>query len=188
MIHTWHILISGFTQDANEPSGTEALWSQMRQLSSAGICVQCMTWKDDWAGLAERITRTSVKLPRVYIYAYSWGAGHGFTTLADELGKRGIWVRHAVLCDPVYRSRLLPTWLPFNPLSLMRTPKIRVPKNVDRVSWLRQKQNRPAGHDLKADTPATQIDKPILLARNHAWMDDAPEYHDMALRVAREAA
>lgn len=37
---------------------------------------------------------------------------------------------------------------------------------------------------LIATSTSTIIDRPILLARDHAWMDDAPEYHQMAMQVA----
>lgn len=62
-----------------------------------------------------------------------------------------------------------------------------IPANVSRVSWLRQFQNRPRATSLKAeDERATTIESPIVVARNHEFMDDAPEFHQVAMRVAAE--
>jgi pimeloyl-ACP methyl ester carboxylesterase len=186
MIDRWHILISGYTQKLMRPTGTEQLWLSMRPLSSPTTCIQYRVWDDDWAGMASHVSRVSNGAPVVNIYAYSWGAGHGFVTLAKELSRYGVQVSHAVLCDPVYRSTILPTWLPLNPLSMLRLPTITIPPNVRRVSWLRQSQNKPAGHNLKAAHEATRIHEPITLKLNHDQMDDSAEYHAMAMAVATE--
>lgn len=184
MISTWHILISGFTQTLGRPNGTERLWLRLRSLSSPETCVQQFVWDDDWQGHAERIWRLSEPLTCVYVYAYSWGAGWGFITLAQALEKRGMAIAHAVLCDPVYRSRVLPTWLPANPLSLLSAPKIKIPANVHEVTWLRQRVNRPAGHDLVASGKHTRLHPAKELAVGHQWMDEHHEYHIAAMNVA----
>ncbi len=94
-------------------------------------------------------------------------------------------VRHAVLSDAVYRSRVLPTWLPANPLSLKHWPAIEVPDNVREVHWFHQAVDRPAGHRIvAADPKQTRVHPGTKLSVPHARMDDAAAYHGMAWRLA----
>jgi hypothetical protein len=185
MVREWHIVISGFRQSLAQPTGSERLWLDLRSASKPGTCIQAQQWDDDWQGLANRIRRCSVATPTIRVYAYSWGAGHGFIALANACRTLGLNIADAVLCDPVYRSTLLPTWLTINPLSLMRTPTIKVPDNVRHVHWLRQRKDLPAGHDVvPADPRKTIVFKPTLLAIGHSQMDNSDEYHTLAKSIA----
>lgn len=182
-IDHWHILISGFRQDLSNATGFDKLLLRMLDANVSGF-ISDHQWSDDWGGVAEAIKRRSTDLPTIKVYAYSWGAGWGFVQLAKHLRRRGFRVAHAVLADPVYRSRLLPTWLPLNPLSMLSTPTINVPGNVNEVSWFYQRIDRPAGHRPVAKQPSTRINEGVELVRAHAFMDDAPEFHSKALEVA----
>ena len=180
-IDQWHILISGFRQNKAELNGMEELWLACRTYSSPKVCIQYYAWDEDWKGIAQFISRNSNDETRINVYAYSWGAGWGFVRLARLLGKEGLEINQAVLCDPVTRSPLLPTWLPINPLSLLPNRKIKVPSNIREVHWLRQKVNRPCGH-----TPVGEhciIHDPVELSVNHSAMEDSPQFHKMVMDI-----
>lgn len=200
-IRNWHIVISGFTQNLSRPSGAEALHFKLRGMVSTDTEVLLRQWRGDWYGMSEYIRRSSMFLPadhndlhkyrgpNIYIYAYSWGAGNGFTQLAKALRRQGLRVTVAVLCDPVYRSGFIPQWFPdwlqFAPLSLTSIMHIRVPDNVDLVHWFYQRQSRPQGNQLVAKKPElTEIKEGIELHADHVAMDDQLEWHDKAMQVA----
>lgn len=185
MIFTWHHLIGGFTQGLGAPTGLERLWLEMRPLSSPACCIQLWTWRDDFEAVAGFIRRNSGPAPAINIYAYSWGAGVGFIALAEALGKLGMRVARAVLCDPVYRSRVLPDWLPCNPLSLTDFPKLQIPDNVEVVRWTHQTVNRPRGHRPTPTGRNTIIEPGLRLQLPHEKMDDAAEFHALALATAK---
>lgn len=187
-INAWHICISGYTQHAGRMSGLMRLWLAIcSEYCSKTSRVELREWNSDWSRLAESIWLVwqeqdiSAKPPRICIYAYSWGAGWGFTQLARELGKRGLTVDVAILCDPVYRHRYwLGQWRAFWPFS-----KIVVPRNVRRVTWFYQRQNLPCGHEVIAESKDTKINKGLPIYVQHQYMDDAPVFHARALIAAR---
>ena len=190
MIREWDIIISGFRQRRGAANGSDLLWAKLRRFQSPRRELMLYEWRDNMQRLATRIARHSDRgiRPVVRVYAYSWGAGHAFPNLA-----RALWdvaeysVDAAVLCDPVYRSKWLPWWLPANPSALMSWPQITVPMNVDQVRWLRQSVSRPKGHRLVAEeSDMTRIHDPIQLHRPHIGADSAQEYHELALQVAGE--
>lgn len=187
----WLVTISGFTQHIGQPIGMTRLWRRLRRLSSPTTCVTFpLPWDSPWERVAAFIRSESDGGAEVQVYAYSWGAGHGFIRLAEALGegRKPLLVSAAVLADPVYRSPWLPAWLPFNPLSLTRAPKIKIPWNVLEVAWLRQRTDRPCGHDLITDTPLrTRILDCVELSCGHQDMDDRDEFHELALRYAEAA-
>lgn len=186
-IEEWHICISGFTQNLGRPSGLELLWSKIRNRHHNGrVCVMDpRTWNDNWAHVAEFIWRLRPPhaAPRIGVYAYSWGAGWGFPQLARECAKRGLVIDVAVLADPVYRHWYRAgNWRAFWPLST-----IRVPRSVDRVHWFYQSQNWPRGHRVVAEDPTcTAIWPGMELSADHAYMDDAREFHELALHAAEK--
>lgn len=124
------------------------------------------------------------KPPNVCIFAYSWGCGYGFVNLARELGLRGIPVHTAVLCDPVYHG--LDFWRAMIPRTLFRKIKVPIPPNVYQVHWFRQRQNRPAGHDLYAEGSYTKIHPPVELQCTHQEADNSIEFRQKCLAVASE--
>ncbi len=202
-IRRWHICISGFLQRPGRPSGIHALWRLIRaRVQNGDTCVECRTWSDDWQACAEwihqfrpvpsapgpasspgvpAVSQPTPQPPRVFVYAYSWGAGFGFIQLARALERKGIPIECAVLSDPVYRSRLLSfRWLAFVPWC-----RLKIPANVREVVWVRQRMSLPRGHDLVAADPrATLIHPASVLSVPHTRIDDAPWFWSEALEVA----
>lgn len=187
-VRRWHIVISGFLQNEGRPTGMVRLWRWLGQEHSGPeSCVELRSWNDNFRDLAELIWRVQPAAPEesgptVMIYAYSWGAGWGAIELARQLRKRGIPVAAMVLSDPVYRS----PWRSLAWLAMVSWSSIRVPANVRRVTWFRQRMNRPAGHRLvAADPAATEIAPPVLAHVTHQYMDDLRSFHLECERVAR---
>lgn len=180
-----HVCISGFTQSLQRASGLENLWLMLRDEHEGGACrVSLREWDSDWDAFAEHVWRTGLGGDvDVRVYAYSWGAGHGFVRLARELGARGIQIRYAVLSDPVYRrwyALWRSVWSP-----LLGEPTIEVPANVREVAYLIQRRNIPHGHRLVAEHPKTVIHEPRTLDYSHQYMDDAIEFHEASIDIAR---
>ena len=186
-IRTRHVCISGFLQSIAKPVGFERLWLKLRRHEKPTSRVSYLPWNANWSSVAEHFMRTGpaddFTTLTVRVYAYSWGVGNGFMKLARELRKRGMSIEKAVLCDGVYHSGWLPWRAVFSPFW---TPRIVVPDNVGEVWWLRQKENKPMGHDiLAASCVSTTIHDPRVLSVAHSYMDDAPEFHRLCLQVAR---
>lgn len=187
-INAWHIVIGGFLQTEGRPTGMVRLWMRLHSLfSSPSSVVLLRSWNDNWSDLAELIWRANRSgqpdRHTVNIYAYSWGAGYGAMELARQLNRRGLRVHTMVLSDPVYRSPLLS----FRWLALLQWSTIRVPANVFAVHWFRQNISLPAGHDLKADSPATWLSDPKWVEVDHQYMDDWRPFHNECERVAANA-
>ncbi|KKN11269.1 hypothetical protein LCGC14_1028260 [marine sediment metagenome] len=183
-IKNWIICICGFLQSEGTPNGVVGLWSWLHSEHSVpDTRVELRAWNDRWSELAELIwrMRPADNHVSVKIVGYSFG-GYSATLLAKELGKRGIEVRAMVLSDPVYRHwHRLGWWRAMWPWS-----EIKIPSNVREVWWFRQRQNLPRGHELVAEKPRnTTIHEPRVLKRDHAWMDDAAEFKNTAMVVAR---
>jgi pimeloyl-ACP methyl ester carboxylesterase len=177
----WIIPITGFRENPRHESGLERIWKNLRPLASAStVVVTPYEWNEDLGGLVNFILRNSPAGPtEVMVIAYSWGCGVGFVKFAREAACVGLRITVAVLCDPVYRSRLFPTWLPFNPLSVSRflRPTITVPPSVERVEWVRQNLDIPQGHNLVAEDPArTKVGLGRYVRSGHTRIDDSPEF------------
>jgi len=180
-IEQWLVVISGFLQDEGQPTGMVDLWAQLHHLHSGPTTrVELRSWDDDWHAVAEFIWRQRPPGNHldVCLFAYSWG-GPSAMELARQLGRRGISVRRMVLSDPVYRN-LWKLWRVF-----FRWPTIAVPANVQRVTWFRQHRDWPAGHDLVAEGPDTQIDPPEVLERGHSYMDESLHFKWACLEAAK---
>ena len=186
-IQTRHICISGFLQSIAKPVGFERLWLKLRKHESPQVRVSYLPWDSDWSAVAEHLMRTGPEDDftslKIRVYAYSWGVGNGFVKLAKELRHRGMTIDKAVLCDGVYHSGWFPWRAVFSPFW---TPRIVVPDNVGEVWWLRQREDKPMGHDVRADDCAsTTIHDAKVLSVGHSYMDDSPEFHRTCLKVAR---
>src|SRR5688500_4992637 len=108
LIETVHIPIRGFQQDDGEQSGVEVLWRErLRPLAGAAtLVVTPLEWDHDWkdyAAFLSRLNPEGAPPPKLCVYAYSWGAGWGFISLAKQLGKLDppMRIALAVLTDPV---------------------------------------------------------------------------------------
>jgi len=180
----------GFTENASRATGVEKLWADMRRYSSRGVVVLTpREWRDDMDALASFISRNSNCEAAVLVVAYSWGCGVGFRRFAQAAWVLGFPVVCACLADPVYRSPILPSWLPLNPLSLTRVPRLGVPASVRNVRWVRQSTDIPAGHDLYAEDPGmTCIDPPLWCECGHRTIDDSPAFKRIVLEAVEEFA
>lgn len=183
----WLVPLMGFRESAYRRTGMERLWADLRQFASPSCTVLApWEWRDNMRSLARFICRNSPgSLPSLFVFAYSWGAGYAFPRLARECEDLGIQIEVACLCDPVYRSGLLPPWLPLNPLSLTCAPMIEIPSSVREVFWVRQNTTLPAGHEIfPADPDSTYVAPPLVLVQTHTTIDDAHDWHEMVKRKA----
>lgn len=175
----------GFRETKMAETGIEKAWKRLQPLESADLTIITpYDWNENFGGLARFLLRNSKAWDsaEVMVIAYSWGCGVGFENFANEAKNLGITIRVAVLCDPVFRSRVFPTWFPFNPLSVSPVfrPNILVPASVRRVEWVRQKLDYPQGHDLVAEDPSrTLISAPLWVARGHRVIDDSMEFQEL---------
>lgn len=180
-IKRWIIVISGFTERLGDSTGTRKLWRTLRRCHvDEQTAVLVFTWRDDWEQIAEFIFQESQNgnRPQIVVAAYSWGAGHGFIELAYELGRRGLIVDRAVLCDPVYYS-WLPLWLARFVKAISPRSQITVPRNVEHVVWFRQSGSRLRGHVVVPfDAEHTHVGAGIPMQCDHTHADDQQVWHD----------
>jgi pimeloyl-ACP methyl ester carboxylesterase len=156
----------------------EKLWRRLRDFSTPDRIISTpLRWRADMKEHAAFLERNGVK--RAIIAGYSWGAGVGAIALAKRLMELGVDVRLMCLCDPVWRGKFLPSWIPFNPLAMTGIPKIKIPKGVKRVVWARQENNRPKGHELIGDT----VETPLVIPTLHQFIDDHPDWLKHALEA-----
>lgn len=183
-IPKWCILHPGYNQDRNRVTGLELIWLDGRKESDEETCIQYREWNDDHEGMADMIWRNSPSDVIIKIISYSWGGGWGAIQLARALLRRGLRVAVIVACDPVYRSPyLIMRWRSLinrGPLA----PKIIIPRNVDRVIWFRQKQNKPQGHDIVCEGD-TEVFGPYWVDAEHAYMDEHEAFRNAALDAIR---
>jgi pimeloyl-ACP methyl ester carboxylesterase len=191
-IREWHVVISGFQQKSGTVNGMTQVWLDLIALTKdkPDVRVELLTWKDDIENMAELISRLSPELsyPEVYIYGYSWG-GQTSINLAQALRRRSINVRHMVLADPVYRAaRFLFLFWVFQWRAFSGMFYLRVPSTVLEVTWFRQHEDYPRGHDLKADNPGlTDIHDAVELTTGHAWVDDHMYFRKACRDVCQSA-
>ena len=184
----FHVLIMGFTQSADGDTGVERLWKRLRDElpRGSGQCViEPKVWNENFGRLAEFIHRNIEPDGVVNVYAYSWGVGHGARQLCRQLHKRGIQVPQLVACDPVFHSYLRP-WRGVFP-AVWNGPIV-FPENVWHAQSFIQRQNTPQGTSLKLLNKTGVVDEPVLLSYNHQYIDDAIEFHDLAMDVAARGA
>ena len=188
----YHIFISGFTQSMDQWTGTEKIRQHAKQMPEVN-CAEVelllpLRWNANMGAIAEYISRNvrPKYSARIYVYAYSWGAGYGFRTLAKQLQKRGHSIERAILCDPVYHSwsRMWRGMFRFS-----WNPPIVVPHNVKHVDHFFQRNNVPQAAYLQAADPKrTKISKGVQLDRIHAYMDDAPEYFEAVISLIKSVS
>jgi hypothetical protein len=188
MLKYWHIIISGYSQSYRTPTGCERIWLALHAATDTVERCLYFPWNAPWCDIAEFIKRCSEPDAEVYIYAYSWGAGYGFVSLAEELQKRGLPVTHAVLCDPVWRRKGIPAGLNWigSLSSVWADSKLDVPANVQEVSWCYQRNNKPDGDTPTAAKGATTIIHPGVKIENaiHPTIDESEWFMNTSLKVA----
>lgn len=185
VIKTWHIPIFGFRQTIGQPTGIDKLWSSLRVFSTTSVSVfPPLKWNTDFENISEFIHNhwfPGTDRPEILVYAYSWGCGHGATSLAKGLKRRGLLIDSMVLCDPVY-YKWGQWWR-----ALICSPSITIPQNVVEVHSFFQRLNKPQGTSLYAENEErTTIHVAKQLYRSHAYMDEAPEFHSKCLEIAEK--
>lgn len=200
-------VIPGFLQTrASANQGIPLLGQEfILDYDSRGLAhVELDEWNSDWKIQAEWVYRLALggPPPKILVVAYSWGCGFGFCEFAKKLRDRGIEITWAVLVDPVYHwgarwmhsiglaqakayypyfhcTRRLIDWSLLPP-----RPQIVIPDNVLKVDYFLQENSPLRGHELRCQSPRTEVTKTIIKYRTHTNMDDSGEF----LAAARLAA
>jgi hypothetical protein len=177
VIERWFDLISGFSQDRDDPCGMDGVWLGLRPIASPTVSLGIHCWNDNLKGRAKFIKRNSVPMPVIDIAGYSYG-GYAAIELAQHLAKLGLPVRHLILCDAVRRFHVA-KWF-----SLTQWTKLTVPANVQACTYFRQSEDIPAGHRVVAESGRTRLIDGGFLPLGHNAMDEAPEFHAACAAVA----
>lgn len=185
-VKSWLYVITGYLQTRGTRTRLVGLWKRLHDCyASPSTVVALCPWSTDWDAEAEFVYRLSCKFgrPSVRVFAYSWGAGWGFTRFACALGRRSIHVTDAVLSDPVYRHGYrLGNWR-----ALVRWPRIAIPPTVRRAEYFTQDAGWLRGHKLRAVGPNTILEGPREVVRStHGAMDERPEFLNRCLEVAAD--
>jgi len=186
-ISKWLFIRSGFRQSRGdgEQNGCVGIFKCLEAKYREVGRVELAAWNDDPEVCAEYVRSCSVEgeLPEIGIIGYSWGCGYGAVQLARSLGHQGFRVDYMLLCDPVYHG--LAVWRAMLPRTLFHNVSVEVPANVNSVWWLRQKVDKPAGHEVTAESPMTLIHEPTILDVGHCEMDNSPEFWTLSKRLAK---
>ena len=184
------ICIGGFLQGRHQRTGLERIWQHLRarhEKPTNGCHVSLHSWNEDWPAFVLHCLRTGprdVSLFDIRIVAYSWGVGYGAMSLANLLQDEGIAVRKLASCDGVYRSRFAlwrSMWSP-----LLGEPSITVPANVQEVHYVRQQENRPHGHRLRAAVPGKTmiVNHGYVEGVTHSAIDNSLCFQRLAIAAA----
>lgn len=172
----------GFRETAGKRSGTEDLWwGRIREIGPRQMvtCYHPREWTSRVQDTIKQLARQGIR--QIALVSYSHGQAAA-TAAARAAYEHNIEVPLWLACDPVYR----PTWAPRNWLgqllsfrALAKTGKIRVPNGVNRVVYVRQKNDRPMGHELVATNRNTFVKPAIVLDETHRTIDSAKAWHDL---------
>jgi hypothetical protein len=170
------ITISGFTQQMHQNTGSKQLWREMHMLddlcANKDVLIELKEWNTDWKDYAKFIN--SLNPESVLICCYSWGGGFGM----PQLSKRLQCDVSVVACDPVYHSpTLLGRWWAFF------DRKIKLAKNVSVLGWISQRGDKLDGDPLVG---GKSICRERTYDYTHTEIDNSPEYHKLAITVAKE--
>lgn len=176
------VTFQGFTESDQYPSGTEDLFFDViREFSTKRVTTyHPRRWNSDIRALLDQLVRH--RIHDVILVGYSWGAGYACMKFAQLAPERGIKIKLALLCDPVYRPLWLPAWMGANPLcvgAVTKSAKIEVPRSVARVAWVRQKISIPSGHDLVSKYGTTRIEPGRFLEYSHTSIDSASQWFSL---------
>jgi hypothetical protein len=184
---TWLVLIGGFTQAEHRPGGMLRLYQRLDQLRRPGVEISFRPWNCRWRRFARRMHLLGSEL-QVLLFAYSYGAGWGAVRLARRLQAHGTPIAHAVLSDPVARSRwLLPNLAAWLPRGWRFKPRIHMPANVRRITYFAQQHGPPYASPVRSDDPAVVPRVHLVSHVPHVAMDDLPAFHDACVAAAQQA-
>lgn len=179
----WVYVVGGRLQTLGSSNGSIQMWHQL-ECEFARPCeqyVQFLRWRDNMSDVAEHAWQLrplgNPSNMTVIICGYSWG-GFSATLLAKQFRRRGVKVKHMILCDAVYRHWYhLGQWRALVPWST-----INIPDNVKNVAWAVQRNSLPSGHTVKAcDSVKTAMSHyPVLLEAEHNYADEDPWYLETA--------
>ncbi len=146
------IVISGYTQDETQDTGSRRLWRKLHDdFVGTDVQVILVSWNHDMNKLAGWIRYLANGATATVIAAcYSWGVGHGFIKLAKQLLDRDIKIRVAICADGVYHPAWYAPWRYFFVKWRRDHVKIKLPHSVLQVKWSRQKEEWPYGHEIVA--------------------------------------
>ncbi len=181
------IVISGYTQDETQATGSRRLWRRLHD-DFKGTDVQTMlvSWNHDMRKLAGWINYLRDGGEAVVVVAcYSWGVGHGFVKLANQLLKRGIKIVMAICADGVYHPAWYAPWRYYFVRWFRGYVSITLPRNVQAVEWSTQENEWPYGHDIVADHFGVPRAIPRL-REVHQSMDEDAWYHMTTRNACRE--
>lgn len=171
----WVVLYQGFTQSANRSTGFEKLWGKLSDFRCDIENRELRAWHSNPGELAERIWRLSYDdelSPCIIVAGYSYG-GTTAINFCKALLKRGLIVDNLFLADPV--------WRPFSFLPSIRSicpwKKLYIPRNVQECYYTHQRQNKPCGHPVIAESKATTLHSTTVHDVTHQYMDDDKIFH-----------
>ena len=189
LINRWIVPISGYTQHPEQRNGSSDLALSLHNNigKAPGVWVHpVIPWKVNWKCIARKLQVNGVADVKVFIIAYSWGAGWGAVRLCEYLRQIGVEVEKLFLADPVFRSPY--PWMRWtsrltkNSMLSWFTPKIIIPSNVKEVAWTRQYNNWPQAHDLVAASPTTIIGIPYVEDNLvHNQMDESETFYNLVI-------
>lgn len=166
-IRRWVVVISGFTQNESENHGCQQLWLKLHaELAGPDTAVLLVPWNHSMQHLAQRIAVCSTPDRLLTVFPYSWGAGKAFLELAALTQ-----IDSAVLCDPIS-------------FPIIGFPLF-IPAGVSRCWAFIQKQSIPSSAGLVAGSNVLGVAE--LSGHTHETIDEAPEWHDLCMRVATGA-
>ena len=178
------LTFQGFTESSERRTGTEDLyWQVIRLFSSDTVTTDWpRMWTANTKALASLLSRQRIASVAMVSYSHGQAAACDFARACYELGINvDLWLA----CDPVYRPAWLPRHTALQPLAfraLTRSAVIKVPHNIKRVASVRQRINRPQGHDLIPTSPKTVIAHPIQLPFPHTDIDHSAVWFDLVYR------
>lgn len=181
------IFFSGFQQSWKKLSGVESIWSRIYDKFAGPdfLVLPPFQWDVNTDNIVHLIERNCHHHASIWVIAYSWGGGAAFTSFSRALQHRFYKIKNAILCDPVYRSRYLPKYIP-DIFALVKKKKIIIPSNVKSVHWIRQQIGPVCGHDLLLENTATKVFGPYNSDCDHLEIDDDPIFKNIVLETLTE--
>jgi len=185
------IPIKGNAQVMSADDGMEHLhWEYLRPLARPDLTVyHPRTWKTKVKPLLLQLQRHDVQHVLFIGYSHGQAAIMEAARLAPAYGIKTIRV---ALCDPVWRSTLLPRigWMQaLSVRSLMTHPRIRIPDTIHRVDWCRQYVDFPRAHELVEEDPRkTRIGLPLILPHTHSRIQWAAPWFELVMDAANNFA
>ena len=176
------LTFQGFRESARARTGTEDLyWTVIRSFANGEITSAWpMNWTADVKSTANQLARQGISEVAIVSYSHGQAAATSFAEYAYSVG---ITVSLWLACDPVYRAPKLPRWNILQPLSawsLTKWATIKVPRNIRRAVYVRQKLIIPRGHELIAeDSVRTTVVDAGFLPYSHTSIDSSGPWQDL---------